>query len=397
LPKKKLVLTLLIFFAYIMMGISKNIIGPVLPTIIENYTITLTLAGTLLTLLSVGRLLSVSSSGGLLDSIGRKRLLTAGLILLFTGHLGYSLGIRWWNHLLAIMVMGMGIGLMGVSCNALIADLYQEKRGRALNLLHMCYSIGALIGPFIAGGYLTFNINWRWIYVTAAVITFLLFVITQFYEFPDRDRYQKFKPGKIKQIISETLKRWRTILQSPILVLLGFIMFIYIGVGNGFVGWINTYLEDTKAFSVLSASGILAIYNLGIIAGRLLCSFISDNLGYKNTILLCALGSLLFINLAVLSSSFLFILIGFGLTGFFLAGLNPTAIAYGTQLFPEMIGTVSSGLTTLAVLGGTIIPLMMGIISDHFGLQGGMMTTIGFALILLIMALFLRNDKQLFA
>ncbi|MFW6007026.1 MAG: MFS transporter [Halanaerobiales bacterium] len=393
--KKKIILTLIIYLSYVMMGISKNIIGPVLPTIIENYKITLTLAGTLFTLLSLGRLFSVSTSSGLLDSIGRKRILLSGLIFLFVGHFGYALSFSWWLHLVSIMILGIGIGLMGPSCNALIADIYQEKRGQALNLLHMCFSIGALIGPIIAGSYLTLNINWRWIYITAGGITFLLFLLISSYEFPTANKYERFKVNKLKKIIISSKNRWKKILQSPILILLGLIMFIYIGVGNGFVGWINKYLEDTKAFSVLSASGVLAIYNLGIIGGRLVCSFISDNLGYKKTILFCALGSLLFINVAVLSNSFLIILAGFGLTGFFLAGLNPTAIAYGTKLFPDMTGTVSGGLTTLAVLGGTVIPLLMGVISDYFGLQGGMMTTIVFAVILLIMAGFLKDDKQL--
>ena len=395
--KNKLILTLIVYIAYIMMGLSKNIIGPVLPTIIENYEITLTLAGTLFTLLSIGRIFSVSSASGLLDSIGRKRVLISGLILLFIGQTLYGISFSWWVHLISIMIVGMGIGLIGTSSNAVIADLYQEKRGKALNLLHMCFGIGAFIGPILAGSYLSLNINWRWIYFTSGFISLILFILTSLYEFPDNNKYEKFKFNKLKNTFSTTKERWKKILQSPILILLGLIMFIYIGVGNGIIGWVNKYLGEIKSFSVLSASGVLAVYNFGIIGGRFVCSFVSDNLGYKKTILVCAVGSLLFINLAVLSNNFYIILTGFGLTGFFLSGLNPTAIAYGTKLFPDMIGTVSAGLKTISVLGGTVVPLLMGAISDHFGLQGGMMTTIVFAIILLIMAIFLKNDKEIFS
>ena len=376
------------YLFFILSGITKTIIGPVLPSMIENYGVTLTVAGLILSVLSFGRLISVITATFLLDNVGYKPILTTGAALMSIGLIGFTMSIWWWGHVLFILFVGLGIGLIGSSSNALIAEVNTDNKGKALNHLHMFFGVGSLIGPLIAGFLLSYNLNWRVVFWPAVIFSLMLLILIVTREFPEK--------VVTKDKRENSLVRLGKLIHSPIFYFLAIVMFVYVGVGNGIMGWMNKYLGDVMSFSGMAASGVLALYTLGITVGRLTCGLFVDSLGYKKTILLCSIGSLLSITLAVMSNMIVFILIGFALTGFFMAGLFPTAIAYGTSLFPEMLGTISSALITTAVIGGTTIPWVMGAISDNYGLKGGMMITIVLAIILSISSilLFFTEDRK---
>lgn len=383
----KQLLTINAFLIFILMGISKVIIGPSLPDMIAAYSVSLTVAGSVLGFLSFGRFISVLSATAILDNNQYKPVLVIGTVLITTGLFGNAVSFWWWGHLLSILFIGFGIGLVGSCNNVLITDLYSENRGNYLNLLHMFYGMGALLGPLIAGFYLNQGISWRWIYITVGLLSFCILIYTATRKFPQKDI-------KIDER-NKTRIRWKKLLKSHEFLLLALVMFIYVGVGNSIVGWVNKYLGDIFSFSAFAASGVLLIYNLGISSGRLGYSFITEHFGYKKTIMICAFGGLFSVTLAVLSSIPLLIITGFGLTGLFLSGLFPTSIAYGSRLFPEMVGTISAALISAAALGGVTIPWLIGFVSDYMGLQGGMLVNIVFALILVIVSSFLPAEVKI--
>jgi fucose permease len=82
------------------------------------------------------------------------------------------------------------------------------------------------------------------------------------------------------------------------------------------------------------------------------------------------------------------------LTGFFLAGLFPTVIAMGSDLFPNATGTVSGLLITSASLGGMFIPAAIGAISDYAGMLVGMATSCLVLLLVTVTSLRLPGSKK---
>ena len=396
---EKKAITVKIYVFYALFGIAKNIIGPILPHLIDDYTVSLATAGLVISLLSFGRLLSVSWATVWLDEKGPKKVLLWGAFCVAAGLIGFTLSIWWYLHLFFMAVIGIGFGLFGSSSNALIAGLYIKKQGKALNRLHMFYGVGALIGPLLAGIFLFMDFSWRSIFILVSILAVSLFLMIIFQKIPEINNNGEYvndtNKNGTKDNKGKYFTRLKKLFKSPVFFLLALISFIYIGVGNGITGWMNTYLGDTFAFTDIFASGILAIYTLGITLGRIVCSYVSDDLGYKNTIFYCSIGSFLAVCIAVLSNSTVFILTGFGLTGFFLAGLFPTALAYGSRVFDDMLGTISSALISTAVIGGMLIPWWMGIISEYYGLRSGMYLTIIFSIILIFTAgLLYKFDKQ---
>ena len=86
-----------------------------------------------------------SLGGGIVtERLGRRTVLVmaAGLLLLGLVMLG-SVPI-WTLVLLAALPAGLGAGAIDGGANGLILDLFPTARGRALNTLHLFFSIGAL-------------------------------------------------------------------------------------------------------------------------------------------------------------------------------------------------------------------------------------------------------------
>src|SRR6185503_1920595 len=67
-----------------------------------------------------------------------------------------------------------GAGCLDGGANGLVLDVYREGRGRAMNLLHVSFSAGALAAPLAVGLLVEAGLPWQSIAVgTAAVISLL--------------------------------------------------------------------------------------------------------------------------------------------------------------------------------------------------------------------------------
>ena len=110
-------------------------------------------AGMLLAAFAVGNALCLQVSGRLADSIGRKPLIVAGLIVnaLFTSALGWTETL--WVMLAASVIAGVGGGLLGPAQQATIADVIGNKRagGKVLATFQMAQDLGGIAGPIAIG------------------------------------------------------------------------------------------------------------------------------------------------------------------------------------------------------------------------------------------------------
>src|SRR2546425_3499969 len=155
LPVNRAALVTNTVLAFLVFGISVATLGPALPWLTQHWHVRLDDGGVLFTLLFTGSCLTVTISGIVLDRIGRKPILVAGLFLMATGFIGLSFSPSLIVALPFTLIIGLGWGCLDVTLNVFVADLFPVTRGTALNLLNMAFGIGSLIAPLAVGTALT--------------------------------------------------------------------------------------------------------------------------------------------------------------------------------------------------------------------------------------------------
>jgi MFS family permease len=129
-------------------------------------------AGWALAVFAGGNAAALTFSGRLADSLGRKPMMLAGLVV--TGAATASIGLTHElpSFLLASTIAGVGSGLLGPAQQAAIADVIGNERsgGRVLAVFQMTSDSGAIVGPVIAG-LLADRLGYGWAFgVTGGVL-----------------------------------------------------------------------------------------------------------------------------------------------------------------------------------------------------------------------------------
>jgi MFS family permease len=110
-------------------------------------------AGTAFAVFAAANVALLLVSGRLSDSLGRKPLMIAGLVMAAVGTIWVGFTSSVFMFLLATIVAGLGTGLLTPPQQAVVADILGGKArgGQVLALSQMVVDIGAVIGPLAAG------------------------------------------------------------------------------------------------------------------------------------------------------------------------------------------------------------------------------------------------------
>ncbi|MGG6379383.1 MFS transporter [Paenarthrobacter sp. NEAU-H11] len=110
-------------------------------------------AGFALAVFAAGNAAALTFSGRLADTLGRKPMMIAGLIVAgaATAAIGFTSGLGWF--LAASALAGAGSGLFGPAQQAAVADVIGNGRsgGKVLAVYQMTSDVGAIVGPVLAG------------------------------------------------------------------------------------------------------------------------------------------------------------------------------------------------------------------------------------------------------
>ncbi|QFZ24036.1 MFS transporter [Saccharothrix syringae] len=121
--------------------------------VIEALRSTPGLAGVSLSVFAAGNAAVLMVSGKLSDSIGRKPVAIAGLVISAIGTVWLGLSANVPVFMVASLVAGAGAGLLNPPQNAVVADVIGEKAkgGPVLAAFQMAADLGAIVGPLVAG------------------------------------------------------------------------------------------------------------------------------------------------------------------------------------------------------------------------------------------------------
>jgi len=313
-----------------------------------TYKLTGSQKGNLVTVSSLGYIAANLVGGYLSESLGKKQVILAGLILSTAGaflfaHIS-SLKITPYSYYLALLLVffiGAGSGVMDGISNALIIDLHPQRKAIYLNLSHAFFAIGAVGGPVIAG-YLMQLFNWQSVYYFLGLVSLLFLFPFAFQRCPS--------PKKGKEKIN--IKAIEHLLKNRIFLSLNLCMLLYVGAEIGLGSWLCEYLRVSEYFrlSQMESGIFLSYFWIAMLIGRFI--YISSVGG-----IICILAFLLTRRLTLAAISIF-------LYGLFLSGMFATIISLGGEKFSRYSGATSGILVASGGIGGAIFPNLIGRISD---------------------------------
>ena len=348
-------LTFAAYASFVPIGIATVLLGPMLPILSARWSLNYSQAGALFTAQYMVSTVAVALSGVLVSRWGFRFAIKTGLVLMSVG-VGLLLAGPKLLGILCIGAYGGGLGLAVPAANLLVAEVNPGRRSATLNLLNFCWSAGAVACPFLVAAAAKGH---RIPVFLGAVAGFALAVAVGI----------AVMPASIVEPSSNDASRKTgpaiRFMQNAV-VMLGALFFLYVGVENGFGGWIASYAKSlgnlTPSQAVMSPSFFYAALMLGRWAAPLALRSIDEVRLVQGGLLVgCAgMGGL------VLSHEWWGVILSASVAGLGLACVYPITISLLSREFGAGAARIGSLMFFLSNIGGGLLPWVVGLSSNHF-------------------------------
>jgi len=319
---------------------------------------------------------AVGSFGGgpVVERLGRRNVLFGAALLHGMGIIGMGLAPGWGPFAAVTLPAGLGAGALDGGSNGLFLDLFRSGRGRAMNLLHLFFSLGALSAPLVVGALVDGGAGWQVVVVGSGLALLPLAVGLGIVPMPSGHKgvgpgiasaaRAVPAPGRGSSDADSKTRR----LALP-LVLLGIGISTYVASEVGVSNWLVRFLEPAPLSTVTLA---LSLFWAGLAVGRLVSSLLADRFDHVTFTTACA-GILSVALIGAIAVPSLPISIAlFAISGAASGPIFPMILAIGGERYPDRSAAVSALLTGFGVVGGTIYPPLMGVLSVTVGLTVAM-------------------------
>ena len=334
-------------------GITIDLYAPSLPSISAHFHTSVAITKNTITITMLGLGIGALINGILIDMIGRRKVLLAGLVIFIISSLLAPFCQSMTELMLIRFIQGFAVSTVAIGSKTLVVDHFSGKQYMAAMLYtSVAYSLGPIVGPFI-GGILQFHFGWKSCFYAYAIFAIILF--TAFTLFVNESlKTEHITP--LKQTLSTGLMiaSNRHFLVGSGFLCLGLVeQMIYPILGPFLVE------HNLKLTPIIYGNSALTI-GIAYLAGTLTNRFLLKRLALKHLFtlglsigLLGVLLQLLFaftIGLSLWSIILPIFVINFGL-GFIIANTFGVLL----QLFPKKVGTASAIQTFLALIVGVIV------------------------------------------
>jgi fucose permease len=350
-------LTWAAYASFVPIGIATVLLGPMLPTLSARWSLNYSQAGALFTVQYLASTVAVALSGVLVTRRGFRFAMKSGLLLMSAG-VGLLLAGPKMMGIVCIAASGFGMGVAIPAANLLVAEVNPGRRSATLNLLNFCWSVGAVGCPFLVA---TAARSQAIPFFLAGVAAFGLLVTIGIAVMPS----YIVEPSATKDAVQRTAAAipWK----SGAVLILAALFFLYVGVENGFGGWVASYAKSmgnlTPAMAVMTPSFFYAALMLGRWLAPLLLRR-TDEIRLVQAGLLMACAGMAGL---VSSHGLRGVTVSASLAGLGLSSVYPITISLLSREFGVASSRVGSLMFTMSNIGGAFLPWMVGASSTHFG------------------------------
>lgn len=314
----------------------------------------------------------------LIETIGYKRTMVVALFIQVVGCLLFVPAAKFVSFplfLIAVFVVGAGVTALQTAVNPYVSILGPEDTAPIrLTLAQALNSIGGTIAPLVAGAYILADLGEHptkaaiantvrapYIFIAAAML--ILGIAVAFSHLPPVAETKAFRPGKEGDPVLA-----RSIFSYKHTVLGALAIFFYVGVEVGLASIAVNYFKAQGMSNEATASFMVSLYWGGALVGRLLGSWILTKVRSGKLLGIFGFAAAALIALSMVTSGPVAIW-ALVLCGFFNSIMFPNIFTLGIAGLGPMTSK-GSGLIMTAVVGGAVIPFLLGGLADMLGKMG---------------------------
>ena len=375
-------------YAFVSLGISAALLGPLLPTLSQRADVGLEQIGVIFTWMSLGYILSAPLINTVGAHIGARGMLIISPLVVISSMAMLALSTRLELLFLGGCLLGLGQSGTQVAYNALFGARSGERSDTArLNRLNAFFGLGALIGPlFVSASYVLVGDGRLAPWIAAAMALPLTVGAIAAREIPGR-------PGA-----APAGHDARRLLASPVAWALCLVMALYVGCEVAFSGWTAEFTRRAAGTSAAQAATAVSVFWAALAFSRYFAPLAL--MRFSPAQLIGILFSVSLVGLIVMliaqqvsAAAWL----GAAVVGIGLGPIYPTLVAIGIQQFPFAARMITSALTSVGAVGALFIPALTGVAMESGAAAGteAWLLLVGVLLIMLTIWSTMRRGLRL--
>lgn len=366
------------------LSIGVRVVYPaILPFLRDEFGISLTTAGLLITVVWGAYALGQLPGGLLGDWYGEGNILVVSTLLSGGAIMVVASSQSIETLFLASMIFGFSTALFGPIRFTVFTDVYTDRAATAVGLTMAAGNVGNSVLPVLAV-FLAGIGTWRWGFWVTAPLFFGVCLFLR-WSVPARTAEStallELAPITMIRRLGEAIRKRDILAFTLVQVFMGFTF-------QGFIGFYPTYLIEVKALDPTTAASVFGVFFLSAIFLQPLAGIVQDAIGAKLT-LSVAIGLFiigLFV-LPVLSGAVIL-----GLVTVVLAARTGNGVIVNTYLAEALPADINGSglglLRTVWILIGTTAPTVIGIFGDRGLLQEAFYLLAVLAMIALVIVYF---------
>ena len=284
--KKNPLLVSLILIIFFVISFLSNIIGPLVPDIINSFGLSLTMAAFLPFAFFVAYGVMSIPSGILIELYGEKKVMILAFLVSSTGAFLFALNSSYFFYLISLFLIGSGMAMLQVAINPLLRVTGGEKEFAFNSVLgQLFFGLASFLSPLVytyividtnqSNSFITRlikkitipNLEWISLYWIFAIISLAMVFLTMISNFPKVERKEDEKSGAIETHFK--------LLKKPMVLLYFLAIFCYVGTEQGVANWISQFLAlyhdiDPQVQGAKTISNFWGMMTLGTLLGLLL-------------------------------------------------------------------------------------------------------------------------------
>ncbi|QUH01523.1 MFS transporter [Saccharopolyspora erythraea] len=348
-PSPSRVMAIAISSAFLI-GLDAMVVAPLIPAIAEDTGAPARLGGLLVSMYALLFALSAPLFGALSDRLGRRRILTIGLVVFVVGNALTGVGLNFGFLLACRAVSGLGAAMIMPSVYAMISDTHPfEQRGKAIGKVVAGLLSSSVVGVPI-GSYLAYLTSWSaaFFVIAAATAVVLVLVLVLLPEMAGPSAGKPQKTSAAKAVLGMV----RSAVSTPAVLFVLACTLLWAAALYGLFSNIGTFYAERFHLNEAQAGLTIMGSGAGSMAGALLGGRIADRVGKRTVMVVAALVAATgVIATPLIGDNLVLVLIAFIAWGTAVGIGQPCLTALVSELRPEIRGTALALNSSAQYLG----------------------------------------------